>query len=137
MTNDSDPLMDLVIKKEESEEITRRLLKEILGSWVFINEETKKLEFIPDTYSLSPADQILVLLSGKLAQKMLGFVENEKISQGKIVEFLEMIEEGTVKSSLHRLRKDHFVKKDGVGNFVSLPQLQKIKLRLSPVNTKK
>jgi len=127
-------LVDQVKKQNRA----RELLADILQGRVEIDSKTGDLELLPETYKLSVTDIILVLLCGKLAQKLLaaklkrGKSEiNEKMSQKEIIGFLTTVGPGTIKASLHNLRNKNLIRNEEGKNFVSLPQLQKIKDRVS------
>jgi len=133
-----DPLEAAVLVDQATKQNrVRKLLADILRGRVEI-DSNGDLELLPETYKLSVADIILIFLCGKLAQKLLleklesGKTEiSERISQKDIIEFLTTIDPGTIKASLHNLRNKNLIRKEEGKNFVSPPQLQKIKDRLS------
>jgi hypothetical protein len=135
----NDPLKVILVDETTRQNRTREFLASILKGRVEIDSKTGTLELLPDVYDLSASDIILVLLCGKLAQKLLGesldkknSEINERMGQKEITEFLISIEPGTIKSSLHNLRdREHLVKNEDGKNFVAIPQLEKIKDRLS------
>jgi len=134
-----DPLETILVDGVEKQNRARGLLASILKGRVEIDNGTGELELLPDAYGSSVVNTILILLCGKLAQKLLAerlgkkaSGIDEKMTQKEISDFLVTIEEGTVKSSLHYLRnKDRLIKNEGGKNFVSLPQLEKVKDKLS------
>lgn len=128
-----DPLEAILVNEATKQDRARELLASILRGRAEINSTTGELDLLSDAYSTSVANTILILLCGKLAQKLLFDKKieiDEKMSQGEIVEFLNTIELGTIKSSLHNLRKEYLVKNDSGKNFVAIPQLEKIKDKL-------
>jgi len=133
-----DPLEEAVLVDQATRQNrVRKLLADILKGRVEIDPKGD-LELLPETYELSVADIILILLCGKLAQKLLTTrlkKEKDKISekmpQKDIIEFLMTNDPGTIKASLHNLRNKNLIRNEEGKNFVSPSQLQKIKDRLS------
>lgn len=130
----TDPLGVILVDESTRQDRARELLAFILKGRAEINSITGELNLLPDAYSTSVANTILILLCGKLAQKLLFDKKieiDEKMSQGQIVEFLNTIELGTIKSSLHNLRKEYLVKNESGKNFVAIPQLEKIRNKVT------
>ncbi len=137
-TNNEDPLKVILVDDVKKQNRARELLANILRGRGEIDSKTGELELLPDAYNSSVADTILILLCGKLAQKLLaenfGKKESEideKMTQKEISDFLVTIEKGTIRSSLHYLRsKDRLIKNEDGKNFIASGQLQKIRERL-------
>lgn len=134
--NNSDPLESLLVDEIELESKTRRMLADILKPYASINKQTGKLNF-GDTGELSHRHLILVLLCGRLAQKLLNKLPkeaSEKLSQAEIIEDLKEkfgVSEGSVKSNLHRLRQDKLIGYINGKNYVDYQHLARIKKSLS------
>ncbi|KKR76872.1 MAG: hypothetical protein UU21_C0002G0003 [Candidatus Levybacteria bacterium GW2011_GWA2_40_8] len=135
--NTTDPLAAILVDETTKRDRAREILAAILKDRVEINSTTGELELLPKAYEISVANTILILLCGKLAQKLLFDQKktiDEKMSQSEIGEFLTSVEYGTVKSSLHNLRGQHLIKNENGKNFVAMGQLQKIKDSLAGRN---
>jgi len=129
------PLEDLVVDTASRVERSEQVLKEILKEFVEITKEDGSLNLLPAAFDLSPQSTILILLCGRLAQKLLGKLpknQDEKMTQDEIIKRLPTINEGTIKSSLNRLRrpKNRLIDKENGKNFVRLQQLERIKRKI-------
>lgn len=138
--NNKDPLENILVDETTKTDRAKQLLVSILQSRVEISEKSGKLEILPETYSLSTQNIVLVLLCGKLAQKLLGKLpskENEMLSQQEIIQILSTIPQGSLKVALKRLRDAHYIGNKEKKNFVEFSQLQKIKEKLVKNNSNK
>lgn len=136
--SDQDPLEVILVDSIKKQDRAKELLAKILKEHAEIDSKTGILELLPSTYNLSVADTILILLCGKLAQKLLATKLNkkesdfdEKASQKEISEVLATSDPGTIKASLHNLRDKNLIKNENGKNFVTLSHLPKILERLS------
>ena len=127
------PLEDLVVDAAARAERSEQVLSEILKGFVEITQEDGSLYLLPMAFELSAQNIILILLCGRLAQKLLGKLpktQDEKMTQNEIMENLPTISEGTVKASLSRLRGIPLIDKRDGKNFVSTQHLERIKRRI-------
>jgi len=136
MTNNyqnKNPLEELVVDAKSRVERSEQVLSEILKGFVEIAKEDKSLHLLPVAFELSAQNTILILLCGRLAQKLLGKLpknQDEKMTQNELIKKLPTISEGTVKASLNRLRKISLIDKKNGKNFVSSQHLERIKRRI-------
>lgn len=135
--NNQDPLEVILVDSVKKQDLAKELLASILKGHAEIESKTGVLELLPATYDLSVADRILILLCGRLAQKLLATKLSkkesdfdEKVSQKEISAFLVTSDPGTIKASLHNLRDKNLIKNENGKNFITPSHLQKIHERL-------
>ncbi len=134
-----DPLTALIVDEATQFDRARAILASILKPYVEITAESGSLVLLSSLYELPVREQILVLLCGRLAQKLLGKLsekEDEKLSQAEIMRFLPAVATGTIKSQLNFLRSENYVINDDRKNYVSLGLLAKIEKRLQELGKK-
>lgn len=136
--DNQDPLEVILVDSAKKQDRAKELLASILKGYAEIDTKTGILELLPITYDLSVADMILILLCGRLAQKLLAtrLDKNEsdfdeKISQKEIFAFLTTSDPGTIKASLHNLRDKNLIKNEDGKNFVTVSHLSRIYQRLN------
>ncbi len=125
--NNKSPLKKLLADKVARKEYTEQLLAAILAPFVEIDEEKGELYFKPNFYELSARQQVIILLCGRLAQKLLGFGDTEGFTQAEIAGVLKHVPKGTIKSSLYGLRQAEYARAVEGINIIDERQLKKIK----------
>ncbi len=131
-----DPLTALIVDESTRIDRARQLLASILKPYVEISSQSGELSLLSAVFELPPQDQILVVMCGRLAQKLLNKLpdgQDEKISQTEVMNLLPAIPDGTIKSSLKKLREENLIMNEDRKNFISLGHLVKIQKRLSVV----
>jgi hypothetical protein len=120
----NDPLDQLVMKVEEVEGESRKLLASLLVPHVRMDPETGKIFFVPYPPKLNTKQHVLVYLLAKLALAQ----KNEKfdaVATAKIVEEATGLPGGTVRPKLTELFKDRIISKSDAGYFVEVSNLYK------------
>lgn len=106
MSNKENPLLSLLIDEEEIEKRADSILSSALTPYVQITKNGQQIQFLQAAYILNGPQKVLLVLSARLAAQRLGLAKDASMSQKELIDQLkdEGVAEGTVKSSLNKLR---------------------------------
>jgi hypothetical protein len=131
MKTPEDPLSQLVAEEGESENaIIRTLLADLLIPYVKITSSSELL-LLPDFYSRSPEDKVLIFLLGAKARSLLRQEAEDGARPREIIE-RNLMPVGSAKTAIKSLlEKRHLILKNGDGRYtVPTHVLARIKDRL-------
>lgn len=132
-TNNNDPLEAILVDGRAKTDRAKELLVSILKPFLEIDRESGELNILPRSYDLPTQEIILVLLCGRLAQKLLDKLpkdQDEKLAQKEVIKILPTVPVGSIKVGLKRLRDSHLIGSEGGKSFVGFQHLEKIKEKL-------
>lgn len=113
------PLEELIEDESQASTWGEELLKNMLKPYAYIGQDTKEVRFRDNASNLPAKIRILLLFMAKLAQKRLGLITDESVSQKEAINLFTLhgIPEGTVKISLKQLRDNMVITKISEGRY--------------------
>jgi len=113
------PLEELLEDEAQASSRSEITLAQLLKPYTYIGKNTKSIHLRETAFELPARLTILLLFLGRLAVEKLGHRKDKSVSQSEVIDFFapQGIPEGTIKSSLKKLRDNRLIIESSQGRY--------------------